>query len=53
MGCGVRDRGANGEAVRAVARDAVEHVEVGCGGKEQLVVASRSARSLSLPFPRR
>jgi hypothetical protein len=51
MGCGVRDRRADGEAVRAVARGAVEHVEVGGGGKELLVVASRSARSLSLPFP--
>lgn len=52
MVCGVRDRGADGEAVRAVARGAVEHVEVGGGGKELLVVASRSARSLSLSFPR-
>jgi len=51
MGCGVRDHGADGEAVHTVARGAVEHVEVGGGGKELLVVASCSARSLSLLFP--
>jgi hypothetical protein len=51
MGCGVRDRGTDGEAIRAVARGAVEHVEVGGGGKELLVVSSCSAHSLSLLFP--
>jgi hypothetical protein len=47
----VRDHGTDGEAVHAVARGAVEHVKVGGGGKELLVVASRSGRSLSLLFP--
>lgn len=40
-GGGVRDRGVDGEAVRAVAGGVVEHVEVGGGGEELLVVGRR------------
>jgi hypothetical protein len=46
-GSGVSDGGVDGAAVRAVAGGVVEHVEVG-GGREELLVVGR--RSLPLPF---
>jgi len=47
-GGGVRDRGVDGEAVRAVAGGVVEHVEVGGGGEELLVVGRRRRRRFRL-----
>jgi hypothetical protein len=47
---GVRYRGVDGEAVRAVAGGVVEHVEVGGGGKELLMVGRRRRRRRHLRF---